>query len=293
MKVLFIGTVDFSATALRELISMRVDIVGVCTKSVSTFNSDYADLAPIAAEAGIPVHFTKDINCSESLSWIKSKTPDVIFCFGWSELIRLSLLRLPPLGVIGFHPAALPANRGRHPLIWALALGLTVTASTFFFMDEGVDSGDLLSQEMIRIDPEDDARTLYAKVSTVAREQIRSFVPLLASGKFVRIPQELRSTNVWRKRTAADGCIDWRMSAQSICNLVRALTRPYVGAHFVYRGQEVKVWKASCVENAPENFEPGKVMSMDACGVRVKAGIGGVLLKDIEPRVSVREGEYL
>lgn len=133
MKILFIGAVSFSAKALRELITMNANIIGVCTLEESEFNSDHEDLRPIAEQAGIPVLYSPKINSAKSLAWIRNLKPDVIFCFGWSHLIKLPLLTLPPQGVIGFHPAALPANRGRHPLIWALILGLKETASTFFF----------------------------------------------------------------------------------------------------------------------------------------------------------------
>jgi methionyl-tRNA formyltransferase len=76
----------------------------------------------------------------EALTWIRAKVPDVIFCFGWSKLLKQKLLKLAPLEVVGFQPAALHANRGRHPVLWALVLGLYKTASTFFFMEEGRDS---------------------------------------------------------------------------------------------------------------------------------------------------------
>ena len=94
-----------------------------------------------------------------------------------------ALLNLPPLGVIGFHPTALPQNRGRHPLIWSLVLGLNETASSFFFMDEGPDTGDLISQVKVPIHQDDDANCLYKRITKVAMGQIREFVPLLASGK--------------------------------------------------------------------------------------------------------------
>ena len=84
------------------------------------------------------------------------------------------ILSKSPIGVIGFHPAALPANRGRHPIIWSLALGLKSTASTFFFMDKNVDSGDILSQASIKISDSDDARSLYDKVTKTALSQIES-----------------------------------------------------------------------------------------------------------------------
>jgi methionyl-tRNA formyltransferase len=293
MKLLFIGTVKFSAVVFSELVDLGTNLVGLCTKSGSTFNSDYANLAPIADKAGIPIHYTSNINDQETLSWIKSKQPDVIFCFGWSELVRRPLLQIPPIGVIGFHPAALPANRGRHPIVWALALGLSVTASTFFFMDEGVDSGDVLCQCPVDIGPLDDADALYEKISATAVKQIREFVPLLESGDFIRTPQDPSIANVWRKRGPADGQIDWRMSGQSIFNLVRALSRPYVGAHFLYKDQIVKVWKSRVVEEAPENLEPGKVLEVGKQGIIIKSGVGAVALEDYEPKILLKVGEYL
>ena len=77
--------------------------------------------------------------------------PDIIFCFGWSSLIKSEVLNLTKLGVVGYHPAMLPNNRGRHPLIWAKILGLTQTGSTYFFMDEGADTGDILDQSSFEI----------------------------------------------------------------------------------------------------------------------------------------------
>ena len=149
MKIVFIGAVKFSACALRELITMGANVVGICTLSNSNFNADHEDLTPLAQDYGIPVCLHADLNSQESIDWIKRQSPDVIFCFGWSRLICEPLLSLPPLGVIGFHPAGLPANRGRHPIIWALVLGLDQTASTFFKMDNNADSGDIISQVTI------------------------------------------------------------------------------------------------------------------------------------------------
>ena len=293
MRILFIGAVAFSAHALRELIAMRAEVVGVCTLKQSVFNADHADLTPIAKQAGIPVLDTPDLNSVEVFGWIREREPDVIFCFGWSRLIRASLLALPPLGVIGFHPAALPANRGRHPLIWALVLGLTETGSTFFFMDEGADTGDILSQVALPIAPEDDAGRLYERVTVAAMGQIRDFVPRLANGSFCRRPQDGRLANVWRKRGPADGRIDWRMAAESIHNLVRGLTRPYVGAHFDHAGGEIKVWRTEVEINVPMNLEPGRVLVVDERGVLIKAGIGGIRLLETSPEITLEVGVYL
>ena len=226
MRIVFIGTVRFSLRALQSLLANNAEIVGVCTLQESPFNADHVDLSSVSKEHKIPWMYAADINSSESLLWIKEKSPDVIFCFGWSRLLKKDILKLTPLGVIGFHPAALPANRGRHPLIWALVLGLNKTASTFFFMDECADTGDILSQREVVIDHEDDAALLYEKVTKTALEQIEVFVPQLAYGTFTRSKQKGDLTNTWRKRGYADGQIDWRMTANSIHNLVRGLTKP-------------------------------------------------------------------
>ena len=94
------------------------------------------------------------------------------------KFIKKNILNLTPMGVLGFHPTKLPQNRGRHPLIWALALGLKKCLN-IFFMDEGADSGDILSQKDFDISHNDDAKTLYDKVVEIALEQIAQFFPSL------------------------------------------------------------------------------------------------------------------
>ena len=234
MKVVLIGSVEFSLRVLEKLISIDVDLVGVCTKKSSTFNSDFFDLKPLSDINEVPCLYVDDINSTKSVEWIKNLNPDVIFCFGWSSLIKKDILALAPMGIVGYHPAKLPKNRGRHPLIWALALGLKESASTFFFMDEGADTGDMLSQVDFEISYQDDARNLYDKVVEIALIQIEEFIPALEKGTYTRIKQNEKESNDWRKRNELDGEIDFRMNSRSIYNLTRALTKPYVGAYIKF-----------------------------------------------------------
>lgn len=293
MRIVFIGAVEFSLRALEKLFAMKTEVVGVCTLRESKHNADHANLAPLCEGFSVPWIYAEDVNSAEALLWIKDKAPDVIFCFGWSKLLKEGLLGAAPLGVVGYHPAALPANRGRHPLIWALALGLEKTASTFFFMDAGADSGDILSQCEIVIDHEDDARTLYDKLTRSALRQIEEFVPQLASGRYRRHKQDEHLANTWRKRGHADGKIDWRMSARSIHNLVRGLAKPYVGAHFVVDGKEIKVWKAFVVDGVAGNLEPGKVLAQKDSKPVVKCGEDAICLLATEPPFEPAIGSYL
>lgn len=281
------------ACTLKELIAMQVNVVGVCTTAHSAVNSDHVDLSSLAEESRIPVRLTSNINSVETLAWIRKSNPDVIFCFGWSQIIKKPLLSLPPMGIVGYHPAALPSSRGRHPLIWALVLGLTETASTFFFMDEGTDSGDILDQRPVGIQQTDDAESLYKRITQVAISQIHGFIPRLTARKYNRRPQDHLQANTWRKRGVADGIIDWRMAAESIHNLVRGLTRPYVGAHFLHRDNIFRVWRTEVVDSVPLNIEPGKILAADSHGVLVKAGMGAIRLCEITPKIDLRVGEYL
>jgi methionyl-tRNA formyltransferase len=293
MRIVFIGAVEFSKHMLAHLIASGADIVGVCTSEYAGINSDHADLSHMCKEAGLPWRYVSAVNSAETMDWIRTCRPDVIFCFGWSRLLGRGLLELPRLGVVGYHPSALPANRGRHPLIWALVLGLKRTASTFFFMDEGADSGDIISQREVAIERGDDAGTLYEKVVVVAIEQLSEFVPRLADGSYPRVKQDHAQSTVWRKRSASDGRIDWRMSANSIRNLVRALTRPYVGADFQFKGQSFKVWKAVVVDVGSTSCEPGKVLRIDNENTVIKCGDRVIRLIETEPYFAAAPGDYL
>lgn len=293
MKIVFIGTVSFSYKMLEKIIKLNGEIVGVCTKEISSFNSDFEDLTPLCKKNNIPYTFIEDINSKENIEWIKELNPDVIFCFGWSTLIKEELLNFTKLGVIGYHPAKLPLNRGRHPIIWSLALGLKQTASTFFFMDKGADSGDILSQKDITIEYEDNAQTLYKKLIDISIKQIEDFLPKLQNNTYTKIKQNHELANSWRKRGEKDGIIDFRMSSLSVYNLVRALTKPYPGAHIKYKGKDIQIWKVKEIVCNLENIEMGKVIEKNSNSIIVKCQKNAVEILEHEFKELPNVGEYL
>lgn len=301
MRVCLIGCVEFSEHALQKLKELEsqdiCEVVGVVTKKSSQFNSDFVDLGGTFLEAkGTESKLHYYSNEAKALEFIDRVRPDVIYCFGWSNLLSKSMLKAAPKGVIGFHPAELPKNRGRHPIIWALALGLPETASTFFQMDEGADSGPILSQEKLPISETDDARTLYDKIVQVAMKQIAQFTKELAENRECFSGQDHTLANYWRKRSARDGLIDWRMGAEDIHNLVRALAAPYPGAEFLSKDDELVKVRQSAVadEPVPSNLEPGKVLQVRNNHVLVKCARSSALwLAGTEPALNVNAGDYL
>lgn len=293
MKILFIGTVEFSKKALQKLIDLNAQVVGVCTKENSKFNSDFEDLKPLCKKNNIPFRYIGNNILKEDYNWIKSFNPDIIFCFGWSSLLKNDVLKLAPMGVLGYHPSKLPKNRGRHPLIWALALGLKKSASTFFFMDQGVDSGEILSQKDFEILRTDNAQTLYKKVTNIALLQIKEFLPKLEQGNYRTFKQNNEDSNIWRKRVKTDGQIDFRMTSEAIYNLVRALAKPYVGAHISYKEKEIIVWKVEIIKNKQNNIESGKVLDINGNKIIVKTYDGAIKIIQHEFKTLPSVGEYL
>jgi methionyl-tRNA formyltransferase len=263
---------------LEKLIDVNAHIVGVITKKESAFNTDFEDLAPLAQSNNIPYCYVREINEGMTIGWIEELRPDIIFCFGWSNLLKKEILNIRRVGVIGFHPTLLPMNRGRHPLIWAKVLGLKKSGTTFFFMDEGADTGDILDQKEFEILPGDTAADLYQKMITNAETQIENFYPKLINGDYSRTKQKTYKGNIWRKRVEMDGLIDFRMDTESICNLIRGLSKPYIGAHLVYNGGEIKVWEAKSVEVNKNNLEPGKVLESSKDEILIKTKDGAVLI---------------
>ncbi|MDB2582738.1 formyltransferase family protein [Gammaproteobacteria bacterium] len=295
VRVGFIGCVDSSKMALDTLLQVPgIEVCAVISTKSNPSVGDFYDLSEICIENNIPMHLEDTPNKNLSADFLASYDLDIIFCIGWSRLLGSDILSLTPHGVVGFHPAALPSNRGRHPIIWALVLGLTKTASTFFIMDEGADSGPILSQEPVSILDTDNASSLYGKILKIAEQQIFEIAKDLVSNNLKATNQNHLLANTWRKRGKNDGMIDFRMSANTIHNLVRALAPPYPGAEFTFNQSKIKVTKTNTVLNGiKENFEPGKVLDRKGSDILVKtSGSGAIWLIGIENE-EISIGEYL
>lgn len=294
MRIVYIGCVESSRVFLHTLLKAGAEIVGVVTKSASKFNADFCDITPLCREYGVPYYCTEAPNDDQTFQFIMDCRPDMVYCFGWSHLISERIIEAIPHGIVGFHPAALPHNRGRHPIVWALALGLESTASSFFMIEKEADTGAIVSQCPIPISYSDTAATLINKILACGVEQVVELWSAFERGTVRFRPQNRQEGNAWRKRGRHDGEIDWRMSSRSIYNLVRALTKPYVGAHFVYGEKDVKVWSVEeVIDPSYANIEPGKVIEAGNNGsILVKTGENLVRLLDFDP-VELHTGDYL
>jgi methionyl-tRNA formyltransferase len=259
----------------------------------STFNSDFVDLAPRALTAGVPMVYAEDYPGDDLADVIGRYSAELVVAVGWSRLLPVSVLKAPRIGVVGYHPAELPLNRGRHPVIWAIALGLKSTASTFFLMDEGADSGPLLSQKPVEVAERETAGSLYEKLLDLIPGQLSDIVFGFSAGSIQPRAQNHIQATYWRKRSRADGLIDWRMSTTQIDRLVRALTLPYPCAEIEVAEERFQVLRAHPCNVDRLHVEPGKVLEVRDNQVLVKTGDNGLIIEETIPQLVVKEGSYL
>jgi methionyl-tRNA formyltransferase len=229
-RVVFVGGLDDGRRTVEVLLAHpRVDLVG-------------AFVLDDAAGAGVSGFRTFDdlvrppvlrtiSRIRDHVDEIRNLHPDVVFVVGFSQIIPRALLEVPPLGVIGFHSAVLPGRRGCSPLIWAVVDGLTETGVTMFYMDAGIDTGDVIGTRSFPLEPEDYAADVLRKADDATIDLLEAHLDGVLDGTAPRTEQDGAASTYTRKRTPADGEIDWSRPAQEIVNLVRALAPPYPGAH--------------------------------------------------------------
>ncbi len=293
-KCVLIGDVNSTAVALDVLHqNCATDVEAVISTSNNDYNSDAVNLFFMAAERGIKGFDIDNIDF-DLANWLVEKNIDFIFVIGFSRLVSKAVIKAARIASVGFHPSLLPQNRGRHPIIWAIALGLKETGSTFFLLEETVDSGAILNQMRIEITEKDNATTVYNKVIELIPVQLTSIINNYKTDNYQPQKQDEKVANVLRKRSWKDGLIDWRMSTHNIVNLVRALTKPYPGAQFCSNGSYVTVSSALPFHGyIKDNIEPGKVLDISTKGPLIKTGDSGVYLADFHPNYDFKIGEYL
>ena len=194
---------------------------------------------------------------------IKELNPDLIFVAGWSEMIPDSVLAVPIMGCIGFHPAKLPFDRGRSVLAWQIENGYKETGLTMFKYSSYPDGGDILAQEIIPIRHEDYIKDILDKIDDATYNIMRAYFPLLRTGRLVAKTQNLDEGSFHRLRNERDSIINWNSNTDDIYNKIRAISHPYPGALTELDGKRILVWKSEEIVSLPfgQNEKPGSLVA--------------------------------
>lgn len=218
---------------------------------------------------------------------IKGFNPDFIFVIGWSQLINKEIINASKKGIIGFHASKLPKDRGRSTVAWQISEGYTETALTMFYISEGIDNGDIIAQENIKIEQNDYVKDILFKINQSTYNLLKTYFPLLLSGKAPRIKQDETKVSYRRLRTDRDSLINWNSSTKLIYNLIRAISFPYPKTWTLYRGDKIKINHAGIIDFNFKGFyffeKPGTILgNMKNFGYLIKTRDGIIAIDDLE-----------
>lgn len=288
VRVALVGAVQSTERALRTLARCGAAPVLLITLSQqkSSRHSDYVDLEPLATELGVPVVHADDVNEAGLLERLKKLDLDVAMVIGWSRLCGAEFIATPRLGTLGYHPALLPAMRGRAALGWTILLNPPETGGTLFWIDEGVDSGPIAAQARFSLTGTETLGQLMDMQIDALETMLASIVKQLSRGERPAREQDQSQASYLALRRPEDGQIDWTQPAADIERLVRAVSRPYPGAFTHYRGKKLIIWSARLATFPEWYAQTGQVFTFEneAPVVRCGDGLDLVLIDfDVEP----------
>ncbi|MBE7560120.1 hypothetical protein HS125_14745 [bacterium] len=250
MRVAVLSATEVGYDAVRALLELGAEVVAmVAVDDAYILDSGldrkyFVDLSPLSVEFGIPLYTTGSGDDAGLCRTLAERAPDLIVCAGWPFYVPPSILDLPRLGVIGAHPSRLPERRGASTFSWTLIDDLPSTAVSLYFLSEEMHAGDLIGQLEVPLEPDDTVGMLLARFNRTTVELLRRYYQPLEAETAPRAPQEPARATYTRARKPADNRILWRDSSRRIYNLIRAVTKPFSGAHTTLRGEPLTIWKA-------------------------------------------------
>lgn len=260
MKVVFMGTPDFSVPAL-EKIAEEHEVVGVVTQQDRPkgrgHKMQFTPVKEKAIELGIPVFQPEKVKNPEFVDILREMNPDVIVVIAFGQILSKEILDLPKHGCINVHASLLPKYRGAAPIQWAVIDGEEYSGVTTMYMAEGLDTGDMIDKKIIKLDEKETGGSLFDKLSIEGGELILETLEKLENNTVKRIPQNDDESTYAGKITKELGHIDFYKSATEIERLIRGLN-PWPSAYTHLDGKVLKIWAADVLEQEVKE-EPGTI----------------------------------
>jgi methionyl-tRNA formyltransferase len=287
MRLIFMGTPDLARTTLQTLIeSPSFEIAAVVTQpdrpKGRALRLTPSPVKQLALEAGLPVLQPERTRDPNLLSQIQDLAPDLIAVAAYGQILPKALLDIPRHGCLNVHTSLLPRYRGAAPIQWAILNDDPETGVTIMKMNEGMDTGDILTQEKTPINPDDNAQTLHDRLAKIGAALLVETIPAYASGTIVPKPQPSQGVVLAPKIKKEDGQIDWQQPARSVWNRVRGLV-PWPGAytHFAAepRPHLLKIWRA---EPTDHSGPPGQILEAGKSGIVVACGHGALRILELQ-----------
>jgi methionyl-tRNA formyltransferase len=285
VNVIFMGTSTFAVPSFERLLTSRHAVVAVVTQPDRPQGRGRriaaSPVKQVAAAQRLRILQPRRASDPQLLAELKSLAPEVIVVAAYGQLLRPALLAIPPLGCVNVHASLLPKYRGAAPINWALICGEPVTGVTIMLIDETLDTGPILLQSELAIDPSDDAGTLQERLAACGAETLLHALDGMESSSLKPMPQDHAQATYAPKLHKQDGVIVWRRSANALAHLIRGVT-PWPGAVTTHQGKPLRVWRAIPMAMSGTGT-PGRVTTIDKLGIWVETGDGSLLLVEVQP----------
>lgn len=286
MRVVFMGTPDFSVGTLRELAKAGHEVVAVVSQPDKPKgrgkNLQPTPVKEAAMELGIPVYQPKRVRDPEFIETMRNLQADAIIVVAFGQIIPNEILTMTKYGCINVHASLLPAYRGAAPIQWAVINGDKESGVTIMRMDEGLDTGDMITKVVVPLEEKETGGSLFDRLSEAGAKLLVETLPLLEAGTAVFEKQPEESTTEYARMIDKKlGDLDWKKSAVELERLIRGLN-PWPSAYTKLHGKTLKIWEASVESSTEQGKEPGTVLQADTKGMRIQTGDGVLKIEQLQ-----------
>jgi methionyl-tRNA formyltransferase len=286
MRIILVGQAAFGKDCLEALLEQGENVVGVVTIPDEPGDKRPNPVKELAVEKNIPVlqpegRSPHRLKHPSVLPWLKDLKPDLLALVFVTDFMPYEAIKLATLGGINYHPSLLPKYRGGSAINWAVIGGEKETGVTIHFIDEGVDTGDIILQEQVTVEANDSVGSVYfKKLYPLGIRLVKDAVRLIREGKAPRTPQDHSQSSFQPVITENDVRINWEKPAWEIHNLIRG-ANPAPGAYTTLRGEKIKLWESEIQEANPGT--PGEILSIiEGAGFQVATGDGALLITRVQ-----------
>lgn len=286
-RIVFMGTPDFAAEALRALCDAGYRVVGVLTQPDKPKGRGHATAQPpvkqLALSLGLPVYQPQTLKDGAFDDTLAELAPDLIVVAAYGKILPASIIHYPRLGCINIHGSLLPAWRGAAPIQRALMEGDGETGITIMQMDEGLDTGDMILRLKTEITDEDNFETLHDRMALLGAQALLRALPAILDQTAVREKQDESLASYAHKIEKADCLLDFSRSARELFLQIRGLS-PIPLAYTEKDGEGLKIPAAKVGKPSGLHGKPGEVLSLRSGVVEVACGEGTLLLTEVLPQ---------
>ena len=284
MKIVFMGTPDFAVGALEALVEAGHEVVAVVTQpDKPKGRGKEMQQTPVKASAlkhNIEVFQPVKIKTLEAVEVLRGYGADLFVVAAFGQILSREILDMPKFGCVNIHASLLPKYRGAAPIQWAILDGEKETGVTIMQMNEGLDTGDMLTKVIVPIEDTDTGESLFDKLAEAGAKLLVETIPQIEAGILTPEPQD-DSLSTYAKMIKKEmGLIDWKKEAVVLERLVRGMNS-WPSAYTHFNGKTLKIWEAD-VETSETKAEPGTVVEVTRNSIKVQTGQDLLVLKQIQ-----------